>query len=197
LEKRTTIPEIVLATRNEHKIVEIKAMIGDFIQIQTMTDLVKIDIPEVGRTLMENSFAKAAFVYRLCGKPTLADDSGLFVSSLNGEPGVFSSRYGKDDEERIARLLENLVSVKDRGAAFRVVFVYYYAPSKYETFEGECVGRIARAPHGSEGFGYDPIFIPKGYRQTFAQLGPAIKNRISHRAIGLKEFRRYLTRKTS
>ncbi len=191
------MPELVLATRNEHKVIEIKAMIGDLMKIQTMTDFVKIDIPEIGRSLQENSHAKAAFVYRLCGKPTLADDSGLFVSGLNGEPGIHSSRYGRDDEERITRLLENLVGMKDRKAAFRVVFVYYYAPGKYETFTGECVGRIARAPSGSQGFGYDPVFIPVGYRKTFAQLGPAIKNRISHRAIGLKKFRAYLTRKNA
>lgn len=191
------MPELVLATRNEHKVIEIEAMIGDLMKIQTMTDFVKIDIPEIGRSLLENSHAKAVFVYRLCGKPTLADDSGLFVSGLNGEPGIYSSRYGRDDKERITRLLKNLAGMKDRKAAFRVVFVYYYAPGKYETFGGECVGRIARTPRGSQGFGYDPVFIPEGYRKTFAQLGPAIKNRISHRAIGLRKFRAYLTRKST
>jgi XTP/dITP diphosphohydrolase len=197
LERITSIPELVLATRNENKVVEIKAMIGDLTKIQTISDFVKIDIPEIGRSLLENSFAKAAFVYRLCNKPTLADDSGLFVSSLNGEPGIYSSRYGKNDEERITRLLGNLLGVKDRKAAFRVVFIYYYAPGKYETFSGECVGRIARAPRGSEGFGYDPVFIPRGYKKTFAELGSQIKNRISHRANGLKKFRRYLAREIS
>lgn len=162
-----------------------------------MSDFVEVDIPEVGRSLLENSLAKAAFVYRLCHKPTLADDSGLFVSSLNGEPGVYSSRYGENDEARITRLLGNLVGVKDRKAAFRVVFVYYYAPGKYKTFTGECAGRIAGMALGSEGFGYDPVFIPKGYRKTFAELGPQIKNQISHRANGLKKFRQYLARNIS
>lgn len=195
--KKTTEQEIVLATRNKNKVVEIRAMIGDLVKIQTITDFVKIDIPEFGRSLLENSFAKAAFAYQLCGKPTLADDSGLFVSSLDGEPGVYSSRYGRNDEERITRLLKNMTGAKNRKAAFRVVFVYYYAPGKYEVFEGECVGRIAGTPRGSEGFGYDPVFIPRGHRKTFAELGPATKNRISHRSNALRKFREYLAPKTS
>ena len=195
--RKTTKQEIVLATRNKNKVVEIRAMIGDLVKIQTIADFVKIDIPEFGRSLLENSFAKAAFAFRLCGKPTLADDSGLFVSSLDGEPGIYSSRYGRNDEERITRLLKNMTGAKNRKAAFRVVFVYYYAPGKYEIFEGECVGRIAGAPRGSEGFGYDPVFIPRGHRTTFAELGPATKNRISHRSNALRKFREYLTRKTS
>lgn len=195
--RKTTKQEIVLATRNKNKVVEIRAMIGDLVKIQTIADFVKIDIPEFGRSLLENSFAKAAFAFKLCGKPTLADDSGLFVSSLDGEPGIYSSRYGRNDEERITRLLKNMTGAKNRKAAFRVVFVYYYAPGKYEIFEGECVGRIAGAPRGSEGFGYDPVFIPRGHRTTFAELGPATKNRISHRSNALRKFREYLTRKTS
>ncbi|MCK4941302.1 RdgB/HAM1 family non-canonical purine NTP pyrophosphatase [candidate division WOR-3 bacterium] len=195
--RKTTKQEIVLATRNKNKVVEIRAMIGDLVKIQTIADFVKIGIPEFGRSLLENSFAKAAFAFRLCGKPTLADDSGLFVSSLDGEPGIYSSRYGRNDEERITRLLKNMTGAKNRKAAFRVVFVYYYAPGKYEIFEGECVGRIAGAPRGSEGFGYDPVFIPRGHRTTFAELGPATKNRISHRSNALRKFREYLTRKTS
>ena len=140
--KKTVSLQIVLATRNPNKVVEIKEIIGDLANIEAIGDIVDIDIPEFGRTLLENSFAKAVFTYRLCGKPTLADDSGLFVDSLNGEPGIYSSRYGKNDSERIARLLKNLGEVKNRRAAFRVVFVYYYAEGKYETFKGECVGRI-------------------------------------------------------
>lgn len=193
----TTKKKIVLATRNKHKVVEIKSMIGDLVKIQTIADFVKIDIPELGESLFENSHAKAKFAYRLCGMPTLADDSGLFVSSLDGEPGIYSSRYGRNDDERITRLLRSLAGKKDRRAAFRVVFVYYYAPGKYDSFEGECVGRIALAARGSDGFGYDPVFVPKGYRKTFAELGRGTKNRISHRSNGLKKFREYLTRKTS
>jgi XTP/dITP diphosphohydrolase len=197
LKRKTTKQEIILATRNKNKVVEIETMIGDLVKIQIIADFVTIDIPEFGRSLLENSHAKASFAYKLCGRPTLADDSGLFVSSLDGEPGIYSSRYGRNDEERITRLLKNLAGTKDRKAAFRVVFVYYYAPGKYEVFEGECLGRIAGAPRGSEGFGYDPVFIPRGYRKTFAELGSGTKNQISHRAYALGKFREYITRKTS
>jgi non-canonical purine NTP pyrophosphatase (RdgB/HAM1 family) len=192
LRKKPVSLQIVLATRNPNKIVEIKEIIGDLAKIKAINDIVDIDIPEFGRTLLENSFAKAVLTYRLCGKPTLADDSGLFVDSLNGEPGIYSSRYGKNDGERIARLLKNLGEVKNRRAAFRVVFVYYYAEGKYETFKGECVGKITDSARGSQGFGYDPVFIPEGYEKTFAELGPSVKNRISHRARALKKFRNFL-----
>lgn len=194
MRKKPVSLQIVLATRNPNKIVEIKEIIGDLAKIKAINDIVDIDIPEFGRTLLENSFAKAVLTYRLCGKPTLADDSGLFVDSLNGEPGIYSSRYGKNDGERIARLLKNLGEVKNRRAAFRVVFVYYYAEGKYETFKGECVGKITDSARGSQGFGYDPVFIPEGYEKTFAELGPSVKNRISHRARALKKFRNFLVK---
>jgi len=194
LRKKPVSLQIVLATRNPNKIVEIKEIIGDLAKIKAVNNIVDIDIPEFGRTLLENSFAKAVLTYRLCGKPTLADDSGLFVDSLNGEPGIYSSRYGKNDGERIARLLKNLGEVKNRRAAFRVVFVYYYAEGKYETFKGECVGKITDSARGSQGFGYDPVFIPEGYEKTFAELGPSVKNRISHRARALKKFRNFLVK---
>lgn len=185
-------PRIILATRNQHKIGEIKKIIGDFVELQQLDDLLKIDIPECGRTLLENSLAKAAFVYQLRCQETLADDSGLFVESLEGEPGVFSARYGRDDENRIRRLLKNLADKENRRAAFRAVFVYYYEYGKYETFEGECVGEIAHVAKGEHGFGYDPVFIPNGYKKTFAELGPDTKNKISHRANALRKFRKYL-----
>lgn len=194
MRKKPVSLQIVLATRNPNKIVEIKEIIGDLAKIKAVNNIVDIDIPEFGRTLLENSFAKAVLTYRLCGKPTLADDSGLFVDSLNGEPGIYSSRYGKNDGERIARLLKNLGEVKNRRAAFRVVFVYYYAEGKYETFKGECVGKITDSARGSQGFGYDPVFIPEGYEKTFAELGPSVKNRISHRARALKKFRNFLVK---
>ena len=194
MRKKPVSLQIVLATRNPNKIVEIKEIIGDLAKIKAINDIVDINIPEFGRTLLENSFAKAVLTYRLCGKPTLADDSGLFVDSLNGEPGIYSSRYGKNDGERIARLLKNLGEVKNRRAAFRVVFVYYYAEGKYETFKGECVGKITDSARGSQGFGYDPVFIPEGYEKTFAELGPSVKNRISHRARALKKFRNFLVK---
>lgn len=190
--QESSISEIVLASRNPDKIAEIKAIIGDLVGLGVLGNRVKIDIPEFGRSLLENSLTKAAFAYRLCHKPTLADDSGLFVDCLAGAPGIYSSRYGRSDKERIARLLREIGNEKNRKAAFRVVFVYYYADGKYEVFEGECIGRIADSARGSGGFGYDPVFVPGGYKKTFAELGPSVKNKISHRARALKKFRAFL-----
>ena len=192
MSRESSISEIILATRNPNKIVEIKEIIGDLVVLKTVSDYVDIEIPEFGRSLLDNSLTKAAFAYRLCHKPTLADDSGLFVDSLAGEPGIYSSRYGKDDRERISRLLRELANKTSRKAAFKVVFVYYYADGKYRVFEDECVGRIAESARGTAGFGYDPVFIPTGYAKTFAELGPSVKNRISHRARALKKFREFL-----
>jgi len=183
---------IVLATKNQHKIAEIKDILALDIQYRTLSDYVKISVKEAGRTLFENSFAKAAFAFKLSQKPSLADDSGLFVDALNGAPGVFSARFGRNDEDRIARLLEEMAGQHNRRAQFKAAFVYYYGTNKYEVFEGECIGEITTEPRGTQGFGYDPIFIPKGFRKTFAELGPKSKNRISHRAKALKKFKKYI-----
>jgi XTP/dITP diphosphohydrolase len=185
---------IVLATRNEHKIAEIKAMLGSSVDCRTLRDYLNITVREAGRTLLENSLAKAAFTFKATGQPSLADDSGLFVDALDGEPGVYSSRYGKNDAERINKLLRNLEDEKNRAATFRAVFVYYFAPQKYEVFRGQCSGEIALEPRGAHGFGYDPIFIPQGYTKTFAELGPDVKNKISHRAKALQQFKEYVRR---
>ncbi|MGQ9534382.1 MAG: RdgB/HAM1 family non-canonical purine NTP pyrophosphatase [bacterium] len=185
--------EIVLATKNPHKILEIKKIIGsEDIVLIPYIQFINIEIPELNETLFENSLMKAKIVYKLTNKPTLADDSGLFIEKLNGAPGVFSSRYAKDDKERIKRVLSELGKSKNRKAKFCAVFVYYYAPEKYVVFEGEVQGRIASKPKGENGFGYDPIFIPDGFKKTFAELGPEIKNRISHRAKALRKFKKYL-----
>lgn len=149
-------------------------------------------IPEPGDTLFENSFLKAEFIHKITKLPALADDSGLFVEKLKGAPGVFSSRYETDDRRRIERVLTELGNSKNRKAWFRAVFVYFYDLKKYAVFEGEIEGCIAYQPRGISGFGYDPIFIPKGYKKTFAELGPGVKNRISHRARALKKFKRFL-----
>lgn len=186
---------LLLATRNQHKIVEIKDILGADIDYLQIDDYIAIDIREAGRTLVENSLTKARFAFEVTGKPSLADDSGLFITALDNAPGVFSSRYGKDDTDRIGRVLSELSGIQNREAAFRAVFVFYEAPELYHIFEGECRGEIIHEPRGSHGFGYDPIFIPRGYKRTFAQLGQKTKNRISHRARALKKFRRFLESK--
>jgi non-canonical purine NTP pyrophosphatase (RdgB/HAM1 family) len=183
---------IVLATKNRHKIDEIKEILELDIEYKTLSDYVAISIKEAGRTLLENSLAKAAFAFKLSHRPSLADDSGLFVDALKGAPGVFSARYGRNDNDRIAKLLKKMTDEHDRCARFKAVYVYYFGINEYEIFEGVCLGDIASEPRGSEGFGYDPIFIPRGYSKTFAELGPKTKNRISHRARALKKFRRYI-----
>jgi XTP/dITP diphosphohydrolase len=188
--------QIVLATRNAHKIAEIKSILGPDIEYLTLGEFGKIKCREAGRTLLENSLIKAEFTFRVTGKPSLADDSGLFIDALDGAPGIFSSRYGKDDAQRIRRVLDELGDTKDRTARFMAVFVFYLAPGKYESFAGECAGRIAAEPKGAAGFGYDPIFIPRGYRRTFAELGAETKNRISHRATALKKFKGYLLKRS-
>ncbi len=165
---------------------------GKKIPFRLLSDYINFEIKETGRTLLENSLIKAKFTFKISGVPSLADDSGLFVDALNGEPGIYSSRYGQNDKERIAKLLDRLTGIKNRKAKFRAVYVYYFDTDRYEVFEGECPGRIAEKARGSQGFGYDPIFIPKGYKKTFAELGPEIKNRISHRAKALMEFKKYL-----
>ena len=183
---------LLLATRNKHKILEIKDILGSDIDFLFIDDYLSIDIREAGRTLAENSLAKARYAYEVTGKPSLADDSGLFVTALDNAPGVFSARYGKDDADRIERVLTELQGKHDRSAVFRAVFVFYTAPDSYYTFDGECPGEIIHEPRGKNGFGYDPIFVPRGYKHTFAELGQKTKNRISHRARALKKFRRYL-----
>lgn len=185
---------IILATTNQHKVTEIKDILGLDIEYQTLSDYINISIKEAGRTLPENSLSKAAFAFKVSQKPSLADDSGLFVDALNGAPGIFSARFGKNDEHRIARLLKEMTDEHNRRAQFRAVFVYYYDINKYEVFDGKCIGEITIKPRGAQGFGYDPIFIPKGFRKTFAELGPKVKNRISHRAKALKKFKKYIER---
>ncbi len=122
---------------------------------------------------------------------SLADDSGLFVDALNGAPGPLSARYGKSDEERIKRLLKELNKIEQRSAIFRCA-VAVVGLEIDEVFLGECEGQIAHEPSGSLGFGYDPIFVPKGFDKTFADLGPKVKNRISHRAKALLKAKEYL-----
>ncbi|MGB9720607.1 MAG: RdgB/HAM1 family non-canonical purine NTP pyrophosphatase [bacterium] len=187
---------IILATKNLHKATEIRAILGDQnISLIPYTNFIDISINESGETLLENSLLKAEFIYRITNSPCLADDSGLFIEKLNGAPGVISSRYGVNDEERISRVLKELANSRNRNAEFRAVFVYYYAPKKYAVFEGIVKGRITYSPRGTSGFGYDPIFVPRGYRKTFAELGPEIKNRISHRAKALRKFKNFLKTK--
>ncbi len=181
--------KIVFATNNKHKLDEIRDILGHEFEIVSLKDIgCDVDIPETGSTLEENALMKARYVFDNYSLNCFADDTGLEVEALNGEPGVYSARYageGHDSEANMKKLLEKLGNNNNRQARFRTVIALVLKDSPKESitlFEGIVNGRIAYEKHGTEGFGYDPIFVPEGYDQSFAELGLDIKNKISHRA---------------
>jgi XTP/dITP diphosphohydrolase len=194
---------IVLATRNKHKIEEIRTILSDLpLQVLTLNDFPNVPpLKEEGITIQENSLQKAQMVYEHTKTPTLADDSGLEVFYLNGRPGVFSARYAGDgatDEANNKKLLQEMLGVppRRRRAQFRAVLTLLNGTT-IETTEGICPGMLAEAPRGTNGFGYDPIFLPNGFSRTYAELTAGEKNTISHRAKALAAtkdvLRRHLT----
>ena len=182
---------IVFATNNEHKLSEIRSILGDAIEVLSLKDIgCDEDIPETGLTLDENALQKAQYVHDNYHVDCFADDTGLEVDALGGAPGVFSARYANmenpnveshDAEANMSRLLRELGDNDNRRARFRTVIALIQQEQVYR-FEGIVNGEIIRERRGGEGFGYDPIFQPDGYDQTFAELGLDIKNQISHRA---------------
>ena len=190
--------EIFIATRNKGKVEEIKSFLRDLqIEFLSLLDRPEIpDIEETGKTFEENALIKAKSIYDIVNIPVLADDSGLEVDYLNGEPGVYSARYAGEkatDTENCKKLLVKLenVNTENRKARFRCVLVLYNG-NDIEYFNGECEGRITEKMRGSSGFGYDPLFLPAGYTKTFAELDLETKNRISHRGKALQNLRDYL-----
>lgn len=181
---------LVLATRNPGKITEIKALLPG-VRVATAAAFPGCPEPEeTGRTFEENALIKARAVSRYTGRTALADDSGLEVDALDGVPGVRSARYaGTDasDQDNIRHLLDALdgISDADRTARFRCVVAVVVPDGRTWTAEGACEGWILQAPQGDAGFGYDPLFVPAGYENTFAELDAGVKNRISHRALAL------------
>ena len=153
------------------------------------------DIPETGATLEENARQKSSYVVEHYGQNCFADDTGLEVEALGGEPGVHSARYAEgtdhDSEANMRKLLANLEGKDNRKACFRTIISLIIDGVEHQ-FEGKVEGRIATEKHGKEGFGYDPIFIPEGYDKSFAELGEEIKNQISHRARAVKKLAEYL-----
>lgn len=194
---------IVAASRNKHKIEEIEAITKKFgmsIISRDEAGVPPVEIDEDGETFEENSFKKANEIMKMCGKITLADDSGLMVDYLGGAPGVYSARFaGEDgnDEKNNAKLLKLLeeVPAKERTAQFVSVITMVYPDGETLVARGECPGRIITVPAGENGFGYDPLFVPDGYDRTFAQLTSEEKNQISHRAVALKELEKLLIAK--
>ena len=186
--------KVVLASKNPHKLVEISKITEKFgMELVMESDLgVDIDVEETGLTFEENSFLKAEAVMKASGLPVLADDSGLMVDSLDGAPGVYSARYGhkNSDAERIDYLLANLKDVPagSRAAKFVCVITCLWPDGRKIVARGECPGEILFAPQGTGGFGYDPVFFLPELGKTYAELTPAEKNAISHRARALQAF---------
>ena len=186
--------KLVISTSNENKVKEIKALLSHLnleVISKDKLDIEKFQVIEDGETLEENSLKKAKALKDRVNYMVLADDSGLFVDSLNGEPGVHSSRYsgeeGRDDLNNI-KLLKNLEN-KDRSAYFKAVISLISEEGEIYTAEGKCSGSISHFPKGNNGFGYDPLFIPTGYDKSFAELDEDIKNKISHRGKALEELK--------
>lgn len=191
--------EIVAATKNIGKINEIrKALEKIDVKVLSMDELgLEIDVDEDGKTYSENAIKKAVEVAKKSGKFSLADDSGLEIDALNGRPGINSSRFAginADDRERNLKILEMMKDVPNgkRGARFRCVMAIATPEGKTFTCEGVCEGGIAEGIRGDKGFGYDPIFIILEYGKTFGELGPEIKNKISHRAKALEKAKKIL-----
>lgn len=181
-----------MATRNAGKIYEITAVLAKEFDYVTLADLQEIaEAEENSDSIEQNALIKARHAFKATGLVSLADDSGLFVTVLSGRPGPVSARYGCNDHERMARLLDELCAWSDRRATFRCAIAVVWSGDE-KIFLGECEGLIAKGPRGKSGFGYDPVFIPKGYDKTFAELGDEIKNRISHRAKALLKAKKYL-----
>jgi XTP/dITP diphosphohydrolase len=191
--------KIFIASKNKGKIKEIKYSLDglgfEFFSLLDTPDVA--DIAETGNTFEENAWLKAKAVYELARIPVVADDSGLEVDVLNGEPGVFSARYAGEnatDNDNCSKLLSKLeeIEYEKRTAHFKCVIIYYDGFNK-NVFEGKCSGHIITYQRGENGFGYDPLFMPDGYSLTFAELDPETKNTISHRGRALKLLIEYLT----
>jgi XTP/dITP diphosphohydrolase len=187
---------IVLATRNAHKAEEIRRMAPSWIDILTLDDIGwTIPIEEPHDTFEENAQVKAVTIFNACGIPALADDSGLEVDALSGRPGVRSARYAGDDQDdrrNLEKVIDELDGCTNRRARFRAVLAFCAAPGHTDFFQGVVDGYIADKASGTGGFGYDPVFMPEGFDRTFGELGPEVKNRISHRAKALAAFIRHL-----
>ena len=175
---------LIFATNNQHKVEEIRAVLGNRFQIQTLEEAgIKIDIPEPYHTLEENAREKSQTIYTLTGQDCFGEDTGLEVNALNGEPGVKSARYAggeKSFQKNIDKLLSKLKGTNNREARFRTVISLYLGGKEYQ-FEGICNGKITEESQGSGGFGYDPVFIPDGAHETFANMSMEDKNQFSHR----------------
>lgn len=196
----SAVRTLVFATNNEHKLSEVRDIFGSRYRILSLSDIgCHADIPETAETLEGNALQKVQYVHQHYGLDCFADDTGLEVDALDGRPGVHTARYAfpdrHDPEANTTKLLGELEKKSDRKARFRTVIALLESDSNgnkvAKLFEGIVEGRIAYEKSGEEGFGYDPIFMPDGYDQSFAELGADIKNTISHRARAVKKLAEY------
>ena len=187
--------KLVVATNNAHKLEEISAILGNEMELLSLKDIhCNADIPETANTLEGNARQKAMYIHENYGMDCFADDTGLEVEALNGAPGVFSARYagdGHDSEANMQKLLKELEGKENRKAQFRTAICLIMESKEY-LFEGIVKGYIIEEKRGGSGFGYDPIFVPEGYDQTFAELGNDVKNTISHRARAVEKLCTFL-----
>ncbi len=184
---------LVLATRNKGKTVEMQDMLKDFpVIIKNLDDLGPIpEVIEDGETFEENAYKKASFTARVLGMPALADDSGLVVDALGGEPGVYSARYAGEDatsKDNCKKLIENLKGIENRKASFKCVVSIAVPGGAALTYEGSCDGVITEEPKGSSGFGYDPYFYYPEFGKTFAELTLKEKSEVSHRGLAFHDI---------
>lgn len=190
--------KLVFATNNAHKLEEIRAILGDKVEILSLNDIdCHADIPETADTLQGNAALKAQYIYENYGLDCFADDTGLEVEVLNGAPGIYSARYaggeGHDSEANMKKLLSEMQNKDNRRARFRTV-ICLIEGGKEHFFEGIVNGSIIRERKGGAGFGYDPVFMPDGYSETFAEMGNDEKNKISHRARAVQKLCEYLNK---
>ena len=183
---------LVFATGNQHKLEEVQGLLGKDFALSCLKEVgITEEIPETALTLHENALQKAQYVFEKCGCACFADDTGLEIEALNGEPGVFSARYAGSQKDSVANMqlvIEKLQGVANRKAQFRTVIAYIDASGNETLFEGKVEGKIIDTPTGVQGFGYDPIFVPDGYVKTFAELPMEVKNSMSHRGRAIQKL---------
>lgn len=189
--------KLVFATNNAHKLQEVSAILGDNVELLSLKEIgCEADIPETADTLEGNALMKAHYIYDKYHVDCFADDTGLEVEALNGAPGVYSARYaggdGHDSEANMNKLLVELKDKENRKARFRTV-IALIIDGKEHLFEGVVNGEIIEERRGGSGFGYDPVFIPEGHTETFAELGNEVKNKISHRARAVEKLCQFLS----
>lgn len=183
--------KLVFATNNKNKIKEIKHLIGNSIELLSLADIGCVeDIPETADTIEENAIQKAEYVYKNYGFNCFADDTGLEIEALNGEPGVFSARYAGEQrsaEDNMNKVLDKMKNERDRRARFKTV-ISLIIDGNLNSFEGIVDGKITQVKSGNEGFGYDPIFKPEGFELTYSEMDLELKNKMSHRALATNKL---------